>query len=337
MSYALSDAILDNGREIVPEVRLRLAAYDADNGMPAAAFVARTLASFALAHGLQAAEADRVDPSEFARERYDLEQDLRQAVARRELSLEFQPLVDVERQRVCGAEALLRWDHPNRGRVSPVRFVPVMETMGLASEIGSWVLNAAVREAAAWRTLGLSDLRMAINVSGLQLERDDLPILIERTLQRHGVGASVLEVELTESVATSDAAHCRAIFQQLRAMGVKLAVDDFGTGYSGFSSLRTLSFDKIKIDREFVTAVDQRRDSQAICQSIIALARGLGIQVLAEGVESHAEYAWLRRNGCRHYQGYYFSRPLDAEQFAIFARDERGLANYCRQASVARS
>jgi EAL domain-containing protein (putative c-di-GMP-specific phosphodiesterase class I) len=226
---------------------------------------------------------------------------------------------------VCGAEALLRWQHPERGFVSPARFVPVMEAIGLASEIGAWVLNAAVREASEWRARGFSELRMAVNVSGVQLERDDLPILVERTLQRHALTAGCLEIELTESVATSNADHCRRIFQQLRDMGVKLAVDDFGTGYSGFSSLRTLRFDKIKIDREFVSNVDTRSDSQAICQSIIALARGLGIRVLAEGVERQAEYAWLRRHGCHHFQGYYFSRPLDADRFAVFVRDTRAL------------
>uniref|UniRef100_UPI0035CA0D9D putative bifunctional diguanylate cyclase/phosphodiesterase n=1 Tax=uncultured Sphingomonas sp. TaxID=158754 RepID=UPI0035CA0D9D len=327
ISYALGNAIVEGGREIVPQIELRLAAFDCDADLTPAAFLSRTLASFALAEDRHAAEAIRIDPAELARDRYGLEQDLRQAIARRELTLAFQPLIDAAQQRVCGAEALLRWHHPERGLVSPALFIPVMESIGLASEIGAWVLNAAVREAGEWRARGFADLRMAVNVSGLQLERDDLPILVERTLQRHAQGPACLEIELTESVATSDADHSRRIFQHLRAMGVKLAVDDFGTGYSGFSTLRTLRFDKIKIDREFVTDVDTRRDSQAICQSIIALARGLGIRVLAEGVERHAEYAWLRRHGCHHFQGYHFSRPLDADGFAAFVRDTRGLAN----------
>ena len=326
VSYALSDAILIEGREIEPQVQYRIAAFDQHDDLTAAAFLSRTLASFALAGGMVAAAEVTVDPAERARDRYDLEQDLRQAIARRELLLEFQPLIDAQARRVCGAEALLRWHHPTRGAVSPARFVPVLEAIGLAGEIGMWVLNAAVREAGEWQDRGFVDMRMAVNVSGLQLDGDDLPILIERTLERHELGANCLEIELTESVATSDAAHCRRIFEQLRAMGVKLAVDDFGTGYSGFSSLRTLRFDKIKIDREFVTAVDTRVDSQAICQSIIALAHGLGIRVLAEGVERHAEYAWLRAHGCHHFQGYYFSRPLDAERFAAFARDAPGLS-----------
>ncbi len=325
ISYALGEAVIDEDREIVPQVHLRLATFDHAEGLNAGAFLARTLASFALSRGAEAAAGVTVDHAELARDRYGLEQDLRQAITRREMRLEYQPLIDAVQGRVVGAEALLRWTSADRGTVSPTRFVPVMEAMGLASEIGAWVLNTAVRGVADWQAQGLRDLRVAVNVSGLQLERDDLPILVERTLRRHRVLPAALEIELTESVATNDADHCRRIFQQLRSMGVKLAVDDFGTGYSGFSSLRALAFDKIKIDREFVTGIDSRRDSQAICQSILALGRGLGIKVLAEGVERQAEYAWLRRHGCQHFQGYYFSRPLDPERFAGFVRDTRSL------------
>lgn len=325
ISYALSDTLIDDCREIEPQVEVRLATFDPQAQMAVPAFLARTLASFALAQGATIADRPLLDPAELARERYDFEQDVRQALPRRELALEFQPLIDAAAGRVCGAEALLRWHHPERGAVSPARFVPVIEAMGIAGEIGAWVLNSAVREAGVWQLKGFSDLRMAVNVSGLQLEGDQLPTLVERTLQRHELGPDCLEIELTESIATSNADHCRRIFERLRDMGVKLAVDDFGTGYSGFSSLRMLRFDKIKIDREFVTDVDTRRDSQAICQSIIALARGLGIRVLAEGVERHDEYAWLRRHGCMYFQGYYFSRPLDADRFAAFVGDTRGL------------
>lgn len=327
ISYALSGAILDEGREIIPQTQVRLATFDPAEGLAPATFIARALASTALVHGARPAEAAQVDLADLARDRYQLEQDLRQAIARRELALVFQPLIDAVQQRVCGAEALLRWHHPERGLVPPGRFVPVLEAAGLAPEVGGWVLNAAVREAAEWQARGFANLRMAVNVSGLQLERDDLPVLVERTLQRHALTAAALEIELTESVATSNAEHCRRIFEQLRGAGVKLAVDDFGTGYSGFSTLRTLRFDKLKIDREFITNVDKRPDSQAICQSIVALARGLDIRVLAEGVERHEEYAWLRRHGCHHFQGYYFSPPLDADRFATFVRDTRGLAN----------
>jgi EAL domain-containing protein (putative c-di-GMP-specific phosphodiesterase class I)/GGDEF domain-containing protein len=327
ISYALGEEINVGGQRITPQINVRLASFDADGTVEANAFVARTLASFSLAAGTPAAVEQLTDYAGMAQDRYALEQDLRQAIVRRELRLEYQPLIDAGAVRVSGAEALIRWDHAERGAIPPTRFIPIVEAMGMASEIGMWALNAAARQASEWRVSGLDKLRMAVNVSGLQLERDDLPILVQRTLERHELGSTALEIELTESVATSDADHCRRIFQQLRAIGVKLTVDDFGTGYSGFSSLRALAFDKIKIDREFITAVDKRADSQAICQSIIALGRGLGIRVLAEGVERREEYEWLRRHGCLHFQGFYFARPLSGEAFAAFARDRSTLAS----------
>ncbi|MDO7842512.1 putative bifunctional diguanylate cyclase/phosphodiesterase [Sphingomonas immobilis] len=319
ITYALGEAIVDEEREIMPQVRLRVGRYDATEGASAGAFLARTLASFAAGEGATATDRVDAEQAERARDRYGLEQDLRQAIARRELRLELQPLIDATRHVVTGAEALLRWDHPVRGPVSPAVFIPVMEAIGLASEIGTWVINAAAREARDWQARGFRGC-VAINVSGLQVERDDLPAIVARTLDRYGLDPASFEIELTESMAMNNTDHCRAIFWQLRKLGVKLAIDDFGTGYSGFSSVRNLLFDKIKIDREFVTDVDTRKDSQAICQSIIALGRGLGVRVLAEGVETHAEYAWLRKHGCHHFQGYYFSRPLTPEAFLGFVR-----------------
>ena len=326
IGYALGQSIDVDGREVVPEVKLRLARFDAGDALEPRTFLARTLASFTLPDGAVDPASAPDDYARLARERYALEQELRQAIARRELRLVFQPLIDAGQGCVSGAEALIRWDHREFGSVPPSTFVPVVEAMGLASEFGLWALNSALREARDWAAQGLGHLRVAVNVSGLQLERDDLPVLVQRTLQRHELPATALEIELTESVATSDAEHCRCVFETLRAMGVKLAVDDFGTGYSGFASLRNLAFDKIKIDREFVTAIDTRRDSQAICQSMIALGRGLGIRVLAEGVERREEYDWLRRHGCQHFQGYHFSAPLTPEAFVAYARNTAGLA-----------
>jgi EAL domain-containing protein (putative c-di-GMP-specific phosphodiesterase class I) len=331
IAYALSDVIEVDGQHLIPQINVRLARFDIADGLDAAAFLTRMLASFSLPGALTVAtERPAAEYAELARDRYVIEQDLRLAITRGQLRLVFQPLINAGQGRVDGAEALLRWDHAERGEIPPSRFVPIMEAMGLASEIGLWALNAALREAHSWVTQGLDGLRVAVNVSGLQLERDDLPIMVQRTLQRHDLSAAALEIELTESIATTDAEHCRRIFQELRKTGVKLAVDDFGTGYSGFSSLRTLAFDKIKIDREFITEVDKRRDSQAICQSIIALGRGLGIRVLAEGVEQRAEYEWLRRHGCQHFQGYYFGRPMDGDAFALFIRDTGRLAELLR-------
>lgn len=326
IGYALGEQVSDGDTHIIPQVAHRLARYDPAVGILPDAFVARAIAAFGTGGDGPAIVVDpAVDPGEIARDRYALEQDLRRAIDRRELRLAYQPLVDGVAGQLIGAEALIRWDHPTRGPISPVQFIPVIEAMGLSAEIGTWALNTAVREAQRWAAAGLGQLRVAVNVSSSQLEGAGFVDLVQRTLRSHGVAASQLEIELTESVATSDAAHCRTIFEALRTFGVRLAVDDFGTGYSGFSSLRALAFDKIKIDREFVTNVDTRRDSQAICQSIIALGRGLGIRVLAEGVERHAEYHWLRTHGCSLFQGYLFGRPMEPAAFLALAQDRAWL------------
>jgi Amt family ammonium transporter len=324
IGYALGDVVVDAAREIVPEVVVREARHAAADTPQVTLF--RLLSAFALPEGGAGAAVPAIDPVAVARERFAMEQDLRQAIAHGEFLLHFQPLIDAQQGRVSGAEALIRWDHPVHGRVSPSRFVPIMEAAGLADEVGLWALNAAVREAKAWALGGLDDLSVAVNVSGHQLEDETLPVLVARTLERHGLPAGALELELTESVAMGDGERAAGLFERVRAMGVRIAIDDFGTGYSSFSSLRRLTFDKIKIDREFVCHVDTRRDSQAICQSILALGRGLGIRVLAEGVERPEELAWLRRHGCRHFQGYWFSPPLPAAEFAAFVRDTAGLA-----------
>jgi EAL domain-containing protein (putative c-di-GMP-specific phosphodiesterase class I) len=327
VAYALGAAVEDGATPVIPQVAFRLSHFDAGAGIAPGAFVARALACLALPDD-EAPDISRpaADPGTVARESFALEQDLRQAIDRRELYMLYQPLVDATRGCVWGAEALLRWDHPVRGTISPSMFVPILEAIGLADEIGVWALNAAVREARRWDAIGMPQMRVAVNVSGLQLQGDDLPRVVERTLRHHGVRADRLGIELTESVATSDAAHCRQVFAALRGLGVELAVDDFGTGYSGFSSLRALAFDKIKIDREFVSNVDSRRDSQAICQSILALGRGLGIRVLAEGVERREELDWLRRHGCEHFQGFYFGAPMPGTAFTAFAQDGDRLA-----------
>jgi EAL domain-containing protein (putative c-di-GMP-specific phosphodiesterase class I)/GGDEF domain-containing protein len=320
IGYALSDSLSIDGRELVPEVRIGAAAFPAD-AADAPALLARAIAALTLG---PASSTDAVqDPSVAARETFALEQDLRHVVSRDQLELRFQPLIDGPQGRVCGAEALLRWHHPERGMISPAHFVPLVEAAGLADEVGLWTLNAACRAARGWQRNGLGGLIVAVNLSAHQLDREDLATLIERTLARHGLPASHLELELTESVAAADTARSAMLFRNLRSLGLTIAIDDFGTGYSSLSSLKKLSFDKLKIDREFVTDVDSRPDSQAICQSLIALGRGLGIRVLAEGVERREEYEWLSRHGCNLFQGFYFAPPLEAAQFIDFARDRQ--------------
>lgn len=323
VGYALGEAISFEEREVLPKIRVTHAQLPEDGDVPAS-LLARASVSHAGVSGVPAPAGD--DPLAVAEQLYVLEQDLRRAISRGELEMAYQPLVDAQAGKVCGAEALLRWRHSEHGFIPPTRFIPIMEAGGLADEIGLWAINTACREASTWKRECLGPLRVAVNISGHQLDSGNLATLIERTLARHSLSSDMLEIELTETIATGGADRVFELFGQLRSLGVAIAIDDFGTGYSSFSTLRSLRFDKIKIDREFVTDVDQRRDSQAICRAILALGQGLGIRVLAEGVETAAEYSWLRVQGCRHFQGYHFARPLDPAAFRAFVRDTDHLA-----------
>lgn len=325
ISYALGDAMHDGDRELLPEVRVHHAAYSAGDETPQATLARVLAACAATVEGPQ--HVQRVDEvsASAERDRYALEQDLRSALHNDEFELRYQPQIDAASGRVSGAEALLRWNHPVRGMVSPTLFIPVLEGAGMIEEVGLWALNAACREARKWHRLGKGPLSVAVNVSAHQLGHADIQTLIKRTLERHSLRPGLLEIELTESAAAADVGRAERLFEALHGLGIRIAIDDFGTGFSSLSALRALAFDKIKIDRQFVTDVDTRRDSQAICQSVIALARGLGIRVLAEGIEREEEYLWLRQHGCSEFQGYYFSPPITGAGFQAFVRNPTAL------------
>ena len=222
---------------------------------------------------------------------------------------------------MVGAEALLRWRHPELGMVSPARFIPVLEQSGMMEDVGLWVLNAACRQARAWEDQGLSGLKLAVNLSARQCRDPGLAKVIVRTLERHSLKPESLELELTETAAMEDSDRTRALLGELRHAGIGVAIDDFGAGYSSLSYLKNLPFSKLKIDREFVDRVDQRRDSQAICAALVELSRRLGITVLAEGVERREEVDALQTLGCGMFQGYFFSPPLAAAAFAAKAKE----------------
>lgn len=325
LRYALSEEIVAGDMRVVPDVEVGAAIYPVDAGDPSA-LIGRALVSLAKA-GSQDLKFDSQRSANVARERFALEQDLRQAIAREELDLHFQPVVDLAAGALVGAEALLRWRHPVAGLVAPNRFIPILEDANLAAEIGMWTLNAACREARGWERRGIAGLKVAVNLSATQLRDADLKLMIERTLVRHQLKPAALELELTETAATEDAERTLALFTQLRRTGISLAIDDFGSGYSSLSYLKNLPFDKLKIDREFVTQVHRRRDSQAICRSLIALTRGLGLTLLAEGVETIEEVEWLRQSGCSLFQGFYFSKPLPGDEFVRRAVDPAWLAS----------
>jgi EAL domain-containing protein (putative c-di-GMP-specific phosphodiesterase class I) len=257
------------------------------------------------------------------RERFVLEEELRAAIRNQEFVLHFQPVMDGARGRFVGAEALIRWQSPTRGFVPPGAFIPVAEASGLIEPIGLWVLREACREAAGWA----QGMKVAVNLGARQFMDEDLDWHVAEAMEAAGLPPGRLEIELTESVAAVDHDHTRRAFGRLRGKGIAIAIDDFGTGYASMSALRRLPFDKLKIDREFVTDVHLKADSQAICGAMIGLGQGLGLQVLAEGTETADEVAWLQGRGCELFQGYHFSRPVaPAALHASFRGEPRAVA-----------
>lgn len=245
--------------------------------------------------------------------RFSLDQALRRAVREGQLSLCYQPQVNIETGQIAGAETLLRWNSPTLGEVSPGVFVPLLEASDLVHEIGLWALNTACRQITLWRRAGHPQLRLAVNVSAVQLRNPELTNVILQTISSHNLKPQDIELELTETAAMEDQARNSAILRELGAMGFGIALDDFGVGYSNLINLQSLPVTKIKIDRAFVSSIDELQGGQSICRAIIRLCDELGVQVLAEGVERPEEVRTLRRLGCKLFQGYFFSRPRPAD------------------------
>ncbi len=244
--------------------------------------------------------------------RFTLEAKLRGALERGEFTLHYQPQFDVRTGGISGMEALLRWTNDELGVVQPTEFIPVAEETGLILAIGEWVLRSACLQAKAWVDEGLPVSRMAVNVSGQQFILKDFPQLVAAVIQETGIEASMLELEITESVVMKDEAWAEQALAQLKALGVMLAIDDFGTGYSSFGRLRHFAVDRLKIDRSFMTSLIDCSDDRAIAAAIIAMSRSLRINVTAEGVESFPQLLFLQEHDCHEAQGFLFSRALPA-------------------------
>jgi len=243
-----------------------------------------------------------------ARKRRQLELDLREAIQTGQFRLNFQPVFDLKADRIGGFEALLRWHHPTRGEVGPAEFIPVAEETGMIVAIGDWVMQEACRHAVAWP----DHVRVAVNVSPLQFRNTGFQAVILQALARSGLAPNRLEIEITESVFLDGEDHVLALLHGLRNIGVRVALDDFGTGYSSLSYLRSFPFDKIKIDRSFVTSVAEDKSAAAIVRAIVDLAGALNMETTAEGVEDSDQLARLRGQGCGNIQGYFFSRPVES-------------------------
>jgi diguanylate cyclase (GGDEF)-like protein len=248
-------------------------------------------------------------------ERVELENDLRTALERDELRLHYQPLVDLATDRIVGVEALVRWQHPTRGLVPPLAFIPLAEDTGLIVQIGRWVLETACRQARTWLDERPdSPLVMSVNLSPRQFAQPTLVAEISDILELTGLPADRLELEITESILLDEGDMSAAALRALRELGVGLVLDDFGTGYSSLSYLRRLPLDTIKIDRSFIDGLDSDDANLPIVQAVIALAHGLGIEVVAEGIETAGQLACLRDLVCDRGQGFYYARPKPPEQ-----------------------
>jgi len=263
---------------------------------------------------------------EGALRRLTLEAELRQAVGSSQLFLQYQPIVTPRDGRISGFEALLRWRHPVLGMISPIEFIPVAEEVGLIGTIGNWVLEEACRQLRRWQQDHGVPLSMSVNVSATQLAGGELVDAVKRVLAETGIAHGSLKLELTESAVMADAEHALAVFKELKALGVRLSLDDFGTGYSSLSHLRRLPIDTLKIDRSFVSAMDSHSDKRQIAEVVVMLARTLGLDVVAEGVETRAELDILREMGSDFVQGYFYFRPLDVETAAITLAAQSGAA-----------
>ena len=251
---------------------------------------------------------------------------LRGAAQRGELRLHYQPKLDVMTRQIIGAEALVRWQHPDHGLVPPIKFIPLAEELGLINGIGEWVIERACQDAALWARRGLGRVCLAVNVAKPQFVAGNLCASLARALRDNGLAASQLVVEFTESMLVDDMHACVVVMNELRALGVTLSIDDFGTGYSSLSYLKRFPLNELKIDRSFLADLPGASADVAIVRTIIELGHSLGMTVLAEGVETAEQLEVLTRLGCDHYQGFFFSKPMSAEKFELLLASQPAAA-----------
>ncbi len=318
---SLSEPIWLEGREFHSSASIGISLFP-DNGMTVELLLQNSDAAMYHAKHLGRGTYQFFTPemNVMAAERLDLESSLRHVLERGELQLHYQPIVDIKTGRIASVEALLRWKTAQGEWIPPSKFVPIAEDIGMIGPIGEWALKTACRQLKTWQSKGCGDLRMSVNLSLRQLRRKDPVKVISQVLQETGINPESLVLEITESVLMENPTHTTFVLTELNDMGVRLSIDDFGTGYSSLSYLKRFPIDKLKIDMSFIRDVVFDPDDAAIVKAIIAMARSLNIQVVAEGVESEAQLAFLVNQLCDEYQGYYHSRPLPAEEvFAILA------------------
>lgn len=320
LSYALKNEMVLDDKVIRPTVETGSVIFPADGKDPKI-LLSRAISTINLRRSNNGISNYSKPIEDDAKFRYNIIQKISHAIDNDELSLHYQPIVNLAAGKIVGAEALLRWPQANGEMLSPAIFIPIIEESDISDRLGLWTINTACREAGEWDKSGMGDVKVAVNLSARQLRSAKLSETILRSTQLHDFSTQRLELELTETAAMEDIKFSAEIFEKMRVKGISISIDDFGTGYSSFSYLKNLPFDKLKIDREFVKDVDQCADNQAICAALIALGRGLGITVLAEGVEREAEVNQLAAMGCILFQGFYFGRPLPAREFSKLGSD----------------
>ena len=303
-----------DGQELFVSASIGLSLYPDDAGTVDEIIKHADAAMYSAKHlGRNNFQFFTTDLNQEVQERMLIESGLRTAIQRDELSLLYQPKIDLATRQIYGAEALLRWVHPKLGKISPARFVPVAEEAGLVGQIGEWVLRTACRQIREWQDAGFA-LQVAVNVSARQFQQYDVAELVMGIMKDTGARPENLELELTESAVMNNAEASIVTLERLAALGVQIAIDDFGTGYSSLSYLKRLPLDVLKIDQSFVRDISSDPNDAAIVRAIITLARSLGIKVIAEGVENEAQLAFLNAYGCQYAQGYLFGEPLTIRQ-----------------------
>jgi diguanylate cyclase (GGDEF)-like protein/PAS domain S-box-containing protein len=323
------------GHELRISGSIGISQYPADGENPEALLRAADAAMYdAKAQGRGVYRFFTSELNEATKHRLQRETDLLKACERGEFLLHYQPILSAESGNITGVEALLRWQHPTQGMISPNQFIPHLEELGLMGEVGRWVLRTACLQNVEWQQQGLKPIRMAVNVSAQQFHLGDIAKTVREVLSESGLDPKWLELELTESLALHDAESSVAIMKDLKRMGVSLSLDDFGTGWSSLSYLRRFPLDRIKIDRSFMRDIATQPAAEAVVRSIISLSRSLGFDCVAEGVESRQQLEYLQRQSCPEVQGFLFSAPLlgtDCGQLQRSWTDE----NYAEHAVLA--
>ncbi|MGY0201042.1 EAL domain-containing protein [Leptothrix sp. BB-3] len=310
--------------EVYPQVGIGIATFPSDADSPAGLIESAQAARLDLTGGTGVARFHQA-VADRARRDMHVESALRHAIEQDELSLVYQPQVELGGGTVCGAEALLRWNSAQLGVVSPAEFIPIAERSGLIGSIGDWVLRRACEQIVVWRRAGMPALRISVNLSPIQLQRPDFARHVQSVLEETGATPELLAVELTESTLLHDLDGATSALHAIKALGVEIALDDFGTGYSSLNSLSRLPIDVLKVDRSFVHDVTAATQRVSVTRAIIHMAHGLQMRVLAEGVETEGQLALLASHGCDLIQGYWFSRPLDPVAFEALVRSGRRL------------